>query len=72
MSPQSARAHAPPRANVIARVSVRTRSGAASATSCAIAPPIEMPRRWKDSSSSASASANASPAMSATSYSPVT
>ena len=66
----SLRAHAPPAANVIASVSVRTRSGAASASSCAIAPPIDTPSRWNESSSSASASASASRAMSAISYGP--
>ena len=61
----SLRAHAPPEAKLTASVSVRTRSGAASATSWAIAPPIETPSRWNESSSSASASASASRAMSA-------
>ena len=67
-SPQtslSLRAQAPPAGKVTASVRVRTRSGAASAISWAIAPPIETPSRWKESSSSASASASASAAMSA-------
>ena len=37
----SERAQAPPDANVTDSVSVRMRSGAWQATSCAIAPPIE-------------------------------
>ncbi len=66
----SLRAQAPPAAKVTDSVSVRTRSGAWQATSCAIAPPIEYPSRWNESSSSASASASVSRAMSAISYGP--
>ncbi len=60
----SVRPQRPADAYVTASVSVRMRSGAASAISCAIAPPIDTPSRWNESSSSASASASASRAMS--------
>ena len=61
----AALAQAPPAGKVTARVRVRTRSGAASASSWEMAPPMETPSRWKESSSRASASASASLAMSA-------
>ena len=58
----------PPQAQVTASVRVLTRSGAASATSWEIVPPIETPSRWKRSSPRWSASASVSAAMSRISY----